>query len=113
MTEGFCGELRLAGKVDAYAYDARGMSADFKIGDEFVIAAIDKRFPHKWGNTQNVRVYLGVEPVKEGPLWAEAGFCGTDVTPPDLPEIRVGDYDLLADLKKLDGREVLLIVEAA
>lgn len=106
--------LELAGVVDAYGGGLCDVGP--RIGGVDVIEAIDKRWPPSHGNRGKrdvVRVFLGVEPVAEGPLWALHGFGGTDVTPADSPEITVGDYDLIYALNDLDGREVLLVVEDA
>lgn len=85
-----------------------------RIGEVDVVGALEHAWPYPaGGRAPNVKVWLGVEPVKTGPLWAIHGFWGTDATPPELPEITVGDYDLIERLTELDGREVVLIVEAA
>lgn len=107
--------LELLGEVDTYG--AEWPNSGPTIGGVDLIAELETRFPSKpWrgtGAVANVRVYLGVEPVAEGPLWACHGFGGTDVTPPESPEIRVGDTDLFRWLDDLDGRVILLIVELA
>lgn len=86
-------------------------ATDVEVGGTLVIATLEEEFGNTWARRPAVKVFLGVEPLAEGPLWTCAGFGGTDVTPPDSPEIMVGDYDLLNKLTELDEREVLLIVE--
>lgn len=84
-----------------------------RVGDVDIIEVIEGRYPYRTGHRPQVRVFLGVEPVATGPLWAIHGFAGTDVTPYESPEITVGDYDLLERLNDLEGREVLLVIEPA
>lgn len=105
--------LELEGTVDFYAWDADQHICDVSptIGGENLVTRLQDAFGAGYTERTEVRVLLGVEPVREGPLWACHGFGGTDVTPYESPEVRVGDWDLLEDLRALDGREVLLVVE--
>ena len=103
--------IEFSGEVDAWGYDTGLCNVSPVIGGENVVS----RLQDEWGldvfREPEVTVYLGVEPLKTGPLWALHGFGGTDVTPPEPPEIRVGDLDLIKRLRELDEREVLLVVE--
>jgi hypothetical protein len=102
--------LELAGVLDLYS----GSMADTgpRIGGVDVISALDERFPRRYDERPRMKVWLGVEPVADGALWAIHGFGGTDITPARMPEITVGGLNILERLDDLDGREVLLIVEA-
>lgn len=104
--------LELSGTVDYYAGGLCDVGP--RVGGLDVIAQIAERWPYRHGGgTPAVKVFLGVEPIATGPVWAIHGFGGTDVTPYECPEITVGGIDLLNRLEALDGREVLLIVEDA
>jgi hypothetical protein len=103
-------ELKFEGEVDAYG-GGSWSATDVRIGDRDVIDEIGRTWPRS-GESQ-VRVMLGVEPVATGALSTYTGFGGTDVTPADPPEIMVGDIDLVARLRDLDGRTVILFIEDA
>ena len=105
--------LEFSGEVDAYGYDTGLCDVSPVIGGENVVSRLQKEFGHEVFSKPEVTVYLGAEPLKTGPLWTLHGFGGTDVTPPESPEIKVGDLDLLGELRDLDGREVVLIVESS
>lgn len=95
------------------------------IGDRDVYAEVEDKWPFRDGHgkaaVHTLKVMLGVEPPKSGILLAAAaghlyqspGFHGTEVTPPELPEIFIGNFELLKKLNELDGRTVLLIIEDA
>jgi hypothetical protein len=104
-------ELRFEGVVDYW--EGGLLDVGPRIGERDVIGEIEELWPWSSSSSKDreVRVTLGVEPLAEGPLWAIHGFGGTDVTPPESPEITVGDFDLLKRLYDLDGRDVILIVE--
>lgn len=104
--------LKLEGIVQYYAGEL--CSVGPRIGGADLIDALDDHWPYGAGDSRPaVKVYLGVEPVATGPLWAIHGFGGTEVTPPEWPAITVGDFSLMDRLRDLDGRHVLLIVEDA
>lgn len=103
-------KLELSGVVDMYPQDVHINDISPSIGGENVIVRLNETFGQDVYDKPNVKAYLGVEPVAEGPLWALTGFGGTDVTPPELPEIRVGGLDLIDKLRELEGREVALVV---
>jgi hypothetical protein len=106
-------KVEFSGELDAYGYDTDLCDYSPTIAGRNVVSELLDAFGQKWGaDKPEVVVYLGVEPVKTGPLWALHGFKGTEVTPPESPEISVGDWDLLKRLGELDGREVLLVVES-
>lgn len=102
--------IEFSGEVDAYGEDTDLTSLSPTIGGENVVSRLQNEFRSDPFRKPEVTVYLGVEPLKTGPLWALHGFGGTDVTPPESPEIKVGDLNLIDKLRDLDGREVLLIV---
>lgn len=87
--------LELSGEVDSWG--SRGLTnVSPTIGGVHVIDKLFETFDLRTPlEREQVTVYLGVEPLKTGPLWAAGGFGGTDVTPPESPEIKVGDLDLV------------------
>lgn len=102
-------EVRFDGEVDAYDW-SRDMSAFPSIGGRNVIDEVEAAFPQG----RDVKVTLAIEPVPQawvGALISEMGWTGTEVTPGDPPVIRVGDVDVLKQLREFDGRTVILIVE--
>jgi hypothetical protein len=105
--------LEFSGEVDAYGYDTDLCDKSPVIGGENVVSRLQKEFGQEVFSKPEVTVYLGAEPLKTGPLWTLHGFGGTDVTPPESPEIKVGDLDLIGELRNLEGRQVVLIVEAS
>jgi hypothetical protein len=108
--------LEFSGEVDVDAWGGSQHICDVSpvIGGENVVKRLNEVFGARWGaDKPNVTVYLGVEPLKTGPLWAVHGFGGTDVTPPEGAEIEVGDFDLIGKLRDLDEREVVLVIESA
>ena len=108
-------KIWIEGEVDAW--NADGLSPDPLIGGKSVFGVFEKagidygyRAPR-----QRVRVTLGIDPEKqaqrEGTFHSYEGFAGTDVTPPEPPEIQVGGWDVMERLRELDGRQVALLVE--
>lgn len=102
----FIMKLEFSGTLDSYGGGLCDVSPT--IDGTNIINEINKTFP----SDENVTVYFGAEPIKEGPLWACHGFGGTEVTPAESPMIIVGDRDLIRDLNEYDGREVLLVIES-
>jgi hypothetical protein len=105
--------LKFSGEVDAWGYDTDLCDKSPVIGGENVVSRLQKEFGHEVFDKPGVTVYLGAEPLTTGPLWTLHGFGGSDVTPPESPEIKVGDLDLISELRDLDGREVVMVVEAS
>lgn len=110
-------EVRFDGVLDFAGDDCVCTSPT--IGGRRVIDELDEAFGAVYSFATGltvqrvVKVTLGVEPLAEGVLETATGFGGTDVTPTELPEIKVGGVDVLDHLDDLDGREVILIVESA
>jgi hypothetical protein len=101
--------LRFDGELDMYGGDRWATGPE--IGGRDVIKEIENVWPYRSNHRHQVRVTLGVEPVARGGLWAIHGWGGTEITPPDSPEITIGGFDLLDRLRNLDGRYVILIIE--
>lgn len=63
---------------------------------------------------QLVEVYLGIEREPAiniaGPVQSDEGWAGTAETPGDWPQIEVGDFDLLKQLRDHEGKHVELVV---
>jgi hypothetical protein len=101
-------KIQFSGIVDAYG-GGSWSATDASIGGTSVIEGLERTFGIR--SDINVNVWLGIESVASGVLYAHNGFGGTDVTPPESPVIEIGDIDLINRLADLDGREVVLIVE--
>lgn len=108
-------EIQFSGALDAYG---GGLHWAPHIADRDILDEIAVMWPRKtYGIRPSLKVFLGTQPnpnsgvQMEGDFRSCHGFGGTDVTPADPPEIKVGDIDLFAELRNHDGEVVLLIVE--
>lgn len=102
-------ELKFSGTLDLYSGVDFCNTGPFIAGRDVIGEIMDI---WSWGHEpHDVKVFLGVEPIAEGRLWAIHGFGGTDVTPPESPEITVGGIEIIPKLWDLDGREILLIIQ--
>jgi hypothetical protein len=106
-------ELKFEGKLDIYdiwTYPTTGPN----IGGRDVIDEIEAIW--RESHTE-LTVYLGTQGTENREKLAEGrsdiyhGFCGSEVTPADPAEIRVGGIDLLAKLREHDDEFVVLIIE--
>lgn len=104
--------LLFEGEVDAYGYDTDLCDVSPTIGGRNVIGEVEVIWPWRGSGAPKpeVEVLLGVEPIATGRLWTLHGFGGTEVTPAEPPEFTVGEFDLIARLRELDGRTVALLI---
>lgn len=93
---------------------------DYRIGGKDLFEELHLAFDFRYGTpTPEVKVMLGIDPQPaigevdhhEGKLDVASGFHGSEVTPPEMPEVIIGNWNLLAKLDDYDGRRVALLVE--
>jgi hypothetical protein len=109
-------ELKFEGMLDCFA--GHLCATGPHVEGRSIIDEVEEMWPGAWNRTgPQLKVFLGTQPdphmgvTMDGDFYANHGFGGTDITPSDPPEIRIGDIDLMAELYKHDDEVVLIIFE--